>query len=576
MEKRETRVYKVVLTGGPCGGKTTGQSRLCTFFENLGWKVFRVPETATVLLSGGIKFSDLSAEEAFTFQENLLKTMVQIENTFFSLGDSCTRDCLIICDRGAMDASACVMFPSVPSVISPEKWGRMMAANSWNPVELRDNRYNQICHLVSAANGAEDFYSTEDHACRSEGIELAKELDYNAAAAWVGHPYFDVIDNSTDFETKICRMIASVCQKLGIDTGDRLLTNSRKLKFLVNGPLPSDAAFPPYQDFDVVHNYLQTKTSKMQTRLRKRGQNGHWSYIHTIRKPKIRNQVVEVKTQLTHRDYINMLAQRDDSHFTIFKKRRCFLLNNQYFQLDIYREPCHPRYTDNIDPYHLRYMDNIEPCHPRCKGLILLETYSSAEDDQLKKSLPLFLPIEKEVTGNPQYSMFNLSLREEWTTTSKFCHALQGNGSRTLLHTSDREQTCAEEEGNATSKLNGVKEPRLTNGVIRSKWKIYFLAIGSRPNLNNVMLFYSLGLNMRLSDGDHYFGFYIFRRNYSQFNTEMIMMICKSSYDAGQRFLIPDTDFYRNYSCLTLQALLSYSKYLTSIYQNIFPTQGIS
>nr|CAD7412046.1 unnamed protein product [Timema cristinae] len=344
--------------------------------------------------------------------------MVQIENTFFSLGDSCTRDCLIICDRGAMDASA---------FISPEKWERMMAANAWNPVELRDNRYNQICHLVSAANGAEDFYSTEDHACRSEGIELAKELDYNAAAAWVGHPYFDVIDNSTDFETKICRMIASVCQKLGIDTGDRLLTNSRKLKFLVNGPLPSDAAFPPYQDFDVVHNYLQTNTPKMQTRLRKRGQNGHWSYIHTIRKPKIRNQVVEVKTQLTHRDYINMLAQRDDSHFTIFKKRRCFLLNNQYFQLDIYREPS----------------------HPRCKGLILLETYSSAEDDQLKKSLPLFLAIEKEVTGNPQYSMFNLSLREEWTTTSKFCHALQS----------------AEEEGNVASKLNGVKEPRLTNGV---------------------------------------------------------------------------------------------------------------
>ncbi|KAJ9597790.1 hypothetical protein L9F63_011398, partial [Diploptera punctata] len=63
MEKKQKRVYKIVLTGGPCGGKTTGQSRLCTFFENLGWKVFRVPETATVLLSGGIKFSDLSAEE---------------------------------------------------------------------------------------------------------------------------------------------------------------------------------------------------------------------------------------------------------------------------------------------------------------------------------------------------------------------------------------------------------------------------------------------------------------------------------------------------------------------------------
>uniref|UniRef100_A0A182SNY4 Uncharacterized protein n=1 Tax=Anopheles maculatus TaxID=74869 RepID=A0A182SNY4_9DIPT len=36
---------------------------MCTFFENLGWKVFRVPETATILLSGGIKFADLVAEE---------------------------------------------------------------------------------------------------------------------------------------------------------------------------------------------------------------------------------------------------------------------------------------------------------------------------------------------------------------------------------------------------------------------------------------------------------------------------------------------------------------------------------
>lgn len=33
--------------------------------------------------------------------------MIQIENTFFALGESCTRNCLIICDRGAMDASAC-------------------------------------------------------------------------------------------------------------------------------------------------------------------------------------------------------------------------------------------------------------------------------------------------------------------------------------------------------------------------------------------------------------------------------------------------------------------------------------
>ncbi|VVC89743.1 unnamed protein product [Leptidea sinapis] len=395
-------VYKLVLTGGPCGGKTTGQSRLSTFFENLGWKVFRVPETATVLLSGGVKFVDLSPDEANKFQENLLKTMIQIENTFFELGKTCQRNCLIICDRGAMDA-----------IISKEKWEAMLNNNNWNNVELRDNRYNHIVHMVSAANGAEDFYSTEEHACRSEGVELARELDYNAAAAWVGHPYFDVIDNSTDFDKKMNRLIACVCQRIGLDTGDRLNVNAKKRKFLVKTPLPGETEFPPFQDFDVEHNYLQSDFRKAQVRLRKRGQKGHWSYIHTMRKFHPNGQSVEVRTQLTHRDYLNMLPQRDEAHFTIFKKRRCFIYNNQYYQLDMYRQPT----------------------HPRCRGLVLLETYSAAYDqDALLASLPKFLTIEKEVTGDPAYSMYNLSLKEDWKTSKRYYAGSGGNGHTKCLN----------------------------------------------------------------------------------------------------------------------------------------------
>ncbi|XP_023175167.1 TRPL translocation defect protein 14 isoform X2 [Drosophila hydei] len=391
----KTRVYKIVLTGGPCGGKTTGQSRLCTFFENLGWRVFRVPETATVLLSGGVKFSDLTDDEASKFQENLIRTMVQIENTYFQLGNSSTRNCLIICDRGVMDASA---------YIPKKEWENMMAQNNWNPIEMRDNRYNQVLHLVSAANGAEEFYSTEDHACRSEGVELARELDYKSAAAWVGHPYFDVIDNSTNFEAKMNRMIESVCQKVGIDTGDRLQSTSRKLKFLVKG-LPAASVFPaPFQDFDVVHHYLLSGGPKVQARLRKRGQKKHWSYTHTQRRPDVDGQTrIEVKTQLTYRDYLTFLAQVDNAHFTIYKTRRCFLINNQYFQLDIYKEPG----------------------HPRCKNLVLLETYSSLTGDALQKCMPTFLNIVKEVTGDPDYSMFNLSLRKDWKQCRPTTHGKQ-------------------------------------------------------------------------------------------------------------------------------------------------------
>lgn len=97
--------------------------------------------------------------------------MLQIENTFFELGKGCPRNCLIICDRGAMDASACKCFTIIFfyvsiwlysfTVVSKEQWEKLMTDNNWNSVELRDNRYNQIIHMVSAAKGAEEFYSVE-------------------------------------------------------------------------------------------------------------------------------------------------------------------------------------------------------------------------------------------------------------------------------------------------------------------------------------------------------------------------------------------------------------------------------
>ena len=46
-------------------------------------------------------------------------------------------------------------------------------------------------------------FSFQDHVTRGENPELARYMDDRAAEAWVGHPYFDVVDNSTDFDTKV-------------------------------------------------------------------------------------------------------------------------------------------------------------------------------------------------------------------------------------------------------------------------------------------------------------------------------------------------------------------------------------
>ena len=56
--------------------------------------------------------------------------------------------------------------------------------------------------------------------------------------SWVGHPYFDVVDNSTDFEHKVNRVIEKVCKGLGkrgvqLEVEDRLKAQSKKRKFLI-------------------------------------------------------------------------------------------------------------------------------------------------------------------------------------------------------------------------------------------------------------------------------------------------------------------------------------------------------
>ena len=41
--------------------------------------------------------------------------------------------------------------------------------------------------------------------------------------------------------------------------------------------------------------------------------------------------------KLTFQEYENLLVHADPRHLPVYKTRRCFLYNNQQYQLDIYR-----------------------------------------------------------------------------------------------------------------------------------------------------------------------------------------------------------------------------------------------
>ena len=45
--------------------------------------------------------------QAQRFQDNILRTILQLEKTFFDMAEEDQGNVLIVCDRGAMDPSAC-------------------------------------------------------------------------------------------------------------------------------------------------------------------------------------------------------------------------------------------------------------------------------------------------------------------------------------------------------------------------------------------------------------------------------------------------------------------------------------
>ena len=47
-------ITKIVITGGPCAGKTTAMSWIQNAFIKKDYAVLFVPETATELISGGV------------------------------------------------------------------------------------------------------------------------------------------------------------------------------------------------------------------------------------------------------------------------------------------------------------------------------------------------------------------------------------------------------------------------------------------------------------------------------------------------------------------------------------------
>lgn len=197
-------ISKIVITGGPCAGKTTAMGRIQSHFTGLGYTVLFVPETATELITGGV--APWTCGTNLDFQKCQMTLQLEKERIFAWGGASMpTEKLLLVCDRGAMDNKV---------YMTEDDFACVLETVGCTAEELM-RRYDAVFHLVTAAKGAPDFYTTDNNAARTETPEQAAELDEKLLAAWTGHPHLYVIDNSTDFENKLQRLLAQISAFLG-------------------------------------------------------------------------------------------------------------------------------------------------------------------------------------------------------------------------------------------------------------------------------------------------------------------------------------------------------------------------
>lgn len=359
-------VKRIVLTGGPCAGKTTALVRIIEHFSSLGFKVFTIPEVPTLFLQAGMDYLTKNKDLFYQGEKATLEIQMALEDKFMRMAQTCKEPTVIVCDRGTMDISA---------YMQPELWEEITRAAGTSTTELRDNRYDAVLHLVSAADGAEQYYNTLSNEHRTEGLELARQLDKKVIDAWTGHPHLRVINNHENFDNKLHRVLKEISSVLELP-----LPIEDEKKYIVEF---DPAALPGCIESDITQTYLVADPG-CEVRLRRRSWKGKHVYVHTTLQMVSPTERIETERQIRRNLYESLLQQQDPYRETIHKTRRSFIWQGQYFELDTYHAPVN--------------------------NLTILETKGIVEGEDVK--IPPFITVKQDITGNASYYNYNLARRK--------------------------------------------------------------------------------------------------------------------------------------------------------------------
>lgn len=187
--KQRTNCSRIVLTGGPGGGKTTA---IDLFRREIGDRVVIVPEAATILFAGGFPRSREPLAKRFA-QTAIFHVQRDLEDVQASLYPGRA----LLCDRGTIDGAA--YWPG-------EAHDYFAAVGTTLDEELR--RYDAVIFFESAAAGGASIEG--GNPMRNESIDEAVALDRELRALWSRHPRFVLVPHNPSFFKKISFGLAAL------------------------------------------------------------------------------------------------------------------------------------------------------------------------------------------------------------------------------------------------------------------------------------------------------------------------------------------------------------------------------
>lgn len=312
------QIYKIVLTGGPCAGKTTILNAVNKYLKQEKIPFVTIPETATELIVNGISPKTMSA---YDFQKIVIKRQLvkeQDAEEYFQNHFANQDKCVIIYDRGIFDNNA---------YMEEDEFKRLLREFELESMSNID-KYDLVLDLLSVASCKKESYNLDNEA-RTETVNEAEILDTKTSNAWANHHNLKLLSSKVSIEEET-KMVIDYLNK----TLDEI-ENQEKVKYLVNifksnlsnySNLPKIKVTEHYFDVGLPKDYHFVISIRNGT-----------SYILEIYR-KIDNKILTIYNKtIDHNTFDNI---RTDYRLlkSIDKKEINFIANQTFYRLNQYKD----------------------------------------------------------------------------------------------------------------------------------------------------------------------------------------------------------------------------------------------